>query len=80
MYKKEISSLDERHPKRQEVINSRDYIDYLDKLIKTDVPKISSRTSDFKTFVYFAKSILSFGVSWNPDDDILVVKKCVNIT
>ncbi|MBO6293671.1 MAG: hypothetical protein J6N51_15665 [Selenomonas sp.] len=74
MYKKELSSLDERHPKRQEIIGSQDFTDYLNKIIETEVPKLSSRTSNYKTFVYFAKPILSLGVSWNHDDDILIVK------
>lgn len=72
-YKKELGDLDERNPKRVEMFNSKEYKEYVHKILKTDVGKISSRSSDYKVFVYFAKPILSLSTTWSHEDDILLL-------
>ncbi len=74
-YKKEISNLDERNPRRKEVFGSEEYKQYIDDILKTEVNEITSDSSDYDVFVFFAKPILSLTISWSHEDDILLIKE-----
>ena len=74
-YEKEIRNLDERNLGRKDMLGSEEYKKYIDDILMTDVTEVTSDSSDYDIFVYFAKPILSLAIFWSHEDDILLIKE-----